>query len=152
MKHDGHQKPANGVNLATPVLEHPARGPSSGGRAPRRRARTNESLRLQERLDEMTANARAVTTLVAALEHATTAQEAVRLALDTVREAFGLFYGSYWVVDPQDGARLAATSRAVRSTTSGVASPSLADSTRGRAWWAKPGRPATWRRLPTSAS
>ncbi len=104
MKHDGHQKPANGVNLATPVLEHPGAGHPRGDGRHAAAQRANESLRLQERLDEMTANARAVTTLVAALEHATTAQEAARLALDTVREAFGLFYGSYWVVDPQDSA------------------------------------------------
>ena len=33
MKHDGHQKPANGVNLATPVLEHPGAGhPRGDGR------------------------------------------------------------------------------------------------------------------------
>ena len=31
-----------------------------------------------------------------------TADEAARLALDTVRDSFGWAYGSYWKVDPAD--------------------------------------------------
>ncbi len=104
MKNDGHQKMSNGTSVATPVRYHSVEGqPRTDGRRAAAQ-RTDESLRLQERLDEMTANVKAVASLVAALEHATSAQEAARLALNTVREAFGWFYGGYWVVDPQDSA------------------------------------------------
>ena len=80
MKNDGHQKMSNGTSVATPVRYHPVEGQprATGGDAAA--PRTDESRRLQERLDEMTANASAVATLVAALEHATSAQEAAASA------------------------------------------------------------------------
>jgi hypothetical protein len=51
---------------------------------------------------EARANATAVTDVVAALGAARTSDEAVRQALDLVRERFGWAYGSYWQVDPAD--------------------------------------------------
>jgi hypothetical protein len=50
---------------------------------------------LQETLDDRVA----VTTVVAEVGAATTQQSALRVALDTVREAFGWAYGSYWALD-----------------------------------------------------
>jgi GAF domain-containing protein len=54
---------------------------------------------LQETLDDRVA----VTTVVAEMGAATSQQEALRTALDTVREAFGWAYGSYWALDPAAG-------------------------------------------------
>ena len=51
---------------------------------------------LQETLDDRVA----VTTVVAQLGAAADQQAALRIALDTVREAFGWAYGSYWALDP----------------------------------------------------
>jgi len=48
-------------------------------------------------------NAAAVSTVVRALQGATTAADAARAALDAVRECFGWAYGSYWRVDPEAG-------------------------------------------------
>jgi GAF domain-containing protein len=53
---------------------------------------------------EARANAAAVTDVVAALGAARTSEEAVRQALDLVRERFGWAYASYWQVDPADRA------------------------------------------------
>src|SRR5688500_4756351 len=53
---------------------------------------------------EARANATAVTDVVAALGAARTSEEAIRQALDLVRERFGWAYGSYWQVDPADRA------------------------------------------------
>ncbi|WP_369137553.1 methyl-accepting chemotaxis protein [Modestobacter versicolor] len=52
---------------------------------------------LQENLDDRVA----VTTVVAELGAASDQQSALRIALDTVREAFGWVYGSYWALDEQ---------------------------------------------------
>lgn len=52
---------------------------------------------LQETLDDRVA----VTSVVAEMGTATDQQSALRTALDTVREAFGWAYGSYWALDPQ---------------------------------------------------
>ncbi|MBB3675747.1 methyl-accepting chemotaxis protein [Modestobacter versicolor] len=52
---------------------------------------------LQENLDDRVA----VTTVVAELGAASDQQGALRIALDTVREAFGWAYGSYWALDEQ---------------------------------------------------
>ncbi|CCH89182.1 Methyl-accepting chemotaxis sensory transducer [Modestobacter italicus] len=52
---------------------------------------------LQETLDDRVA----VTTVVAEIGAASDQQQALRIALDTVREAFGWAYGSYWALDPQ---------------------------------------------------
>ncbi|WP_222267494.1 methyl-accepting chemotaxis protein [Modestobacter marinus] len=51
---------------------------------------------LQETLDDR----EAVTTVVTQIGAARDQQQALRIALDTVREAFGWAYGSYWALDP----------------------------------------------------
>ena len=53
---------------------------------------------------EARANAAAVTDVVAGLGASRTSEEAIRRALDLVRERFGWAYGSYWQVDPADRA------------------------------------------------
>jgi putative methionine-R-sulfoxide reductase with GAF domain len=53
---------------------------------------------LQETLDDRVA----VTAVVAELAAARDQQEALRIALDTVRTAFGWAYGSYWALDEAD--------------------------------------------------
>ena len=63
----------------------------------RRAALTKVSL--QETLDDRVA----VTTVVAEMGAATDQQSALRIALDTVREAFGWAYGSYWALDESAG-------------------------------------------------
>jgi len=57
-----------------------------------------DSAQLQETLDDRTA----VTTVVTSLGDATDQSSALRLALETVRSAFGWAYGSYWALDEQD--------------------------------------------------
>jgi GAF domain-containing protein len=54
--------------------------------------------------DEAIANVTAVIDVVQALTGATSSEDAVRIALDLVRERFGWAYGSYWRVDPADRA------------------------------------------------
>jgi methyl-accepting chemotaxis protein len=56
-------------------------------------------------LDEANSNAQAVFKIVEALVRVTSVDEAVITAIDTVREAFGWAYGSYWSLDP-DGVLL----------------------------------------------
>jgi GAF domain-containing protein len=51
---------------------------------------------LQESLDDRLA----VTSVVAEMGAATDQQTALKIALDTVRQAFGWVYGSYWALDP----------------------------------------------------
>ncbi|MEU2348278.1 GAF domain-containing protein, partial [Modestobacter sp. NPDC049651] len=53
---------------------------------------------LQETLDDR----QAVTTVVTEIGAAGTAEQALRIALDTVRTAFGWAYGSYWALDTSD--------------------------------------------------
>ena len=53
---------------------------------------------------EASANATAVIDVVQALAGATSSAEAVRVALDLVRERFGWAYGSYWRVDAESRA------------------------------------------------
>jgi len=55
------------------------------------------ALRLQ--LDEANENTAALSRVVTALQKAQNAAQAAQSALDTVREAFGWQYGSYWVID-----------------------------------------------------
>jgi GAF domain-containing protein len=59
------------------------------------RSRVASSLAALE-LSESRANVDAVTAVVLALAQAHTSQDAVRVALDVVRERFGWAYGSYW--------------------------------------------------------
>ncbi|MGN6250665.1 MAG: GAF domain-containing protein [Marmoricola sp.] len=51
---------------------------------------------------EAAADTAAVNKVLAGLASATTAEQAVQVALDTVRSEFGWAYGSYWKVDPAD--------------------------------------------------
>jgi putative methionine-R-sulfoxide reductase with GAF domain len=53
---------------------------------------------LQETLDDR----KAVTTVVTEIGAASSQERALRVALDTVRTAFGWAYGSYWALDPAD--------------------------------------------------
>jgi putative methionine-R-sulfoxide reductase with GAF domain len=55
------------------------------------------SLQLQETLDDR----QAVTTVVTKMGAAADQAETLRIALETVREAFGWAYGSYWALDEQ---------------------------------------------------
>jgi len=57
-----------------------------------------DSAQLQETLNDRTA----VTTVVTSLGDATDQTSALRLALETVRSAFGWAYGSYWALDERD--------------------------------------------------
>ncbi|MEV4702973.1 GAF domain-containing protein [Actinoplanes sp. NPDC049316] len=54
-------------------------------------------------ISEARQNAAAVSTVVRALQGATSPAEAARAALDAVRQCFGWAYGSYWRVDPAAG-------------------------------------------------
>ena len=104
MKVNGQQKPSNGSSAATAVFEHPEE--AHPRRAERRAGprRADDSGRLQALLDESNANALAMGNVVAALQASTSADEAMRAALDTVREAFGWAYGSYWHLDSKENA------------------------------------------------
>jgi len=57
-----------------------------------------------ETLEEANANTRAVIGVVNAVGAATTVEETISAALDTVRDAFGWAYGSYWNLDEEDQA------------------------------------------------
>ena len=100
---------------------------------------------------EARANATAVTDVVAALGAARTSEEAVRQALDLVRERFGWAYGSYWQVDPADRALHFVQESGTPGRSSGR-SPSPPPSGRASASPAAPGRRATWCSCPTSGS
>jgi GAF domain-containing protein len=54
----------------------------------------------QDHAAEARANVSAVTAVVESLAGARTSEDAVRLALDLVRERFDWAYGSYWRIDP----------------------------------------------------
>jgi GAF domain-containing protein len=57
-----------------------------------------------ERQTAATADAGAVTTVLREVTAATSAADAARKALDTIRREFGWAYGSYWQIDPRDNA------------------------------------------------
>jgi len=56
----------------------------------------------QRDLKEAAANSAAVSQVLAELGKSTTVKEAVNIALETVKSAFGWAYGSYWLVDPKE--------------------------------------------------
>jgi len=56
---------------------------------------------ISERLSESRQDVRAVVDVLAVLGRAESVDEAARVALDAVREAFGMAYGSFWRVDPE---------------------------------------------------
>ncbi|MCW5890397.1 MAG: GAF domain-containing protein [bacterium] len=79
-----------------------------------RSTRTLERSSVAATADEASQNTRAVLAVVEAIGRATTSDEAVQAALDTVRAAFGWAYGSYWALVPQEEAlRFAAQSGTV---------------------------------------
>ncbi len=59
-------------------------------------------IRNAEKQAEQAANTQAVNQVLEAVSRATTTEEAARFALDTVRQAFGWAYGSYWTLDAKD--------------------------------------------------
>ena len=61
-----------------------------------------ERLSKEQAQREGAADTSAVNKVLGSLSTATTAEEAVQVALDTVRAEFGWAYGSYWKVDPAD--------------------------------------------------
>ncbi|MET0134542.1 MAG: GAF domain-containing protein [Kibdelosporangium sp.] len=67
-------------------------------------SQTLERLTDAERQAAATADANAVTAVLRETSKATSAQEAARTALDTIRREFGWAYGSYWQVDSRDNA------------------------------------------------
>ncbi|RLV50569.1 GAF domain-containing protein [Nocardioides mangrovicus] len=68
-----------------------------------RSSRQDRALSSQDLLEESRRDARAVLSVLEALAGAEDVDTAARLALDAVREAFGLAYGSFWRVDPEVG-------------------------------------------------
>ncbi|HWE40691.1 MAG TPA: methyl-accepting chemotaxis protein [Isosphaeraceae bacterium] len=65
---------------------------------------STEKYQTLQREADNAANTAAVNQLLLALAKAGGAREALAAALSTVREAFGLSYGSYWEVDPKENA------------------------------------------------
>ncbi len=63
-----------------------------------------ERIYKEEAQKESAADTVAVNRVLEALQSAHTAADAAKVALDTVRDAFGWAYGSYWKVDPADRA------------------------------------------------
>ncbi|HYQ74313.1 methyl-accepting chemotaxis protein [Cellulomonas sp.] len=59
-----------------------------------------ESRRAADAIAQVARDQQAVTTSVAKVGACTDEEQALRVALDTVREEFGWDYGSYWAVDP----------------------------------------------------
>jgi len=68
--------------------------------ARRTSGRAAAAVALTHRADESDADVKAMTEVVRALATVRTPQEAVAIALDTVRARFGWAYGSYWTLDP----------------------------------------------------
>jgi len=66
--------------------------------------RVEAASKAQAESEEVAQDAAAVSRVLETVTRATTMQEAARMALDTVKEAFGWAYGSYWTVDPRDNA------------------------------------------------
>jgi methyl-accepting chemotaxis protein len=63
-----------------------------------------EKLRAERTSQEAAADTQAISRTVSKLAEATTYDDAVQAALDTVRDSFGWAYGSYWQVDQDDNA------------------------------------------------
>ena len=61
-----------------------------------------EKLDAKRREEEASADTAALNNVLLALGQAETAHEVIAASLQTIREAFGLTYGSYWSVDPSD--------------------------------------------------
>ena len=63
-----------------------------------------ERISIAQRQEDAAQNVSAVNRVLESVTRASTSQEAARMALDTVKDAFGWAYGSYWTVDPKDNA------------------------------------------------
>ena len=61
-----------------------------------------EKLDIKRREVEASADTAALNNLLLALGQAETANDVIAASLQTIRDAFGLAYGSYWSVDPSD--------------------------------------------------
>jgi GAF domain-containing protein len=84
---------SRGRHLAGKGIERGMRGFGSGATAALRLSRAA--------LTESQENSTAVLQVLQALGRARTVEDAVQIALDTIRQSFGWAYGSYWRVDPQ---------------------------------------------------
>ncbi len=63
-----------------------------------------DKLRKEEEIKETSSNTEALNKVLAAISQATTVSEAAQTSLQTVKDAFGWAYGSYWKVDAKDNA------------------------------------------------
>jgi len=63
-----------------------------------------ERMAIAQKQEDAAQNVAAVNRVLEAVTRAATTQEAARMALDTVKDAFGWAYGSYWTVDPKENA------------------------------------------------
>jgi methyl-accepting chemotaxis protein len=73
----------------------------------------SDRLALEASTREQAANAAAITAVLGALEKAGNREEAARMALEAVRDAFGWAYGSYWTRDGDGPLRFAVESGGV---------------------------------------
>ena len=105
MKDNGHQKPSNGSSAATPVLEHPAEAHPRGAERRAGPRRADESARLQARLDECECQRPRHGKRGRRPASGDLGRRGRRVRRwNTVREAFGWAYGSYWNLDPKENA------------------------------------------------
>ncbi len=65
---------------------------------------SDETTELLRSLEQANANTKAVVQVVNSVGSATSIGTAAKAALDTVKDAFGWAYGSYWVRDPKENA------------------------------------------------
>ncbi|MBV8610413.1 MAG: GAF domain-containing protein, partial [Singulisphaera sp.] len=95
----------------------------------------------RSKLEEAGSNARAIFKIIEAQSRVTSADEAAITAIETVREAFGWAYGSYWALDPADGSlRFAVDSGSVSEefrTITATARFREGEGLSGRAWKAR---------------
>ncbi len=104
MRSNGHHKAGNGSAQAAALLPQPeleSHQPAVRRAVPRQ---ADDLARLQSQLEEANENRHAIVSLIVALEGANSVHEAITAALDTVREAFGWAYGSYWALDAKTNA------------------------------------------------
>ena len=98
-----------------------------------------EKLQTEKLAAESASDAGALNQVLQAVGSANSADEAARLALDTVRDAFGWAYGSYWKVDPIGPGRSSSCSSRATPARSSARSPWPPPSAEGvglsgRAW------------------
>ncbi|MBV8229131.1 MAG: GAF domain-containing protein, partial [Planctomycetaceae bacterium] len=100
-----------------------------------------EKIVAEARKAELAADTNAVNRILGAMSRAKTVDQAVTTVLETVREAFGWAYGSYWALDPADGSlRFAVDSGSVSEefrTITATARFREGEGLSGRAWKAR---------------